>query len=494
VQLANQANAAGQPSRVLIAAGVYRESVTLDAGQKTDALMILEGAGPTTVLTGADDWTTGWTAQPDGSLVHQWPYRWGMKPIPNGWGGYWNWDGNGYKRDILRRSEMVYVNGAPLRGVLTLGELATAGTFYVDESTGRLHMRLPGGISLSGASIEVGVRVTPLTIAGRRNLTLRNFAVMRSRGAVQDSAIAITNSQNVVIEDFQMRWGAFGGLAASTITGLQIRRSIIADNGVKGLAAAKIQTGLMEDSEVARNNWRGWPVEHKGWDSVQKWTMTRDVVIRRSRFVDNWGHGLWFDTDNQRTRVEDIFSARNHMRGVYFEANGGPITIQRSRMCSNATAGVTDARSNKISVLNNEIFDNGYYQIEFTGQSAAFSVTDFLTGQAYTVSSSDWTITGNKVKGGPQTGTLPSECWPGPCGWTIWVANSEQYSYVARTLTADNNQWYHSSATNSFRVPPTYGTAVNSSTFKTLMSTVKPNEVNSSWGNPGPLSCTAPTP
>ena len=85
----------------------------------TTKSLTLQGAGDSTVLTGADDWSTGWTGKADGSYVHAWPYKWGMKPIPNGWGDYWNWDGNGYKRDILRRSEMVYVNGSPLRGVLT---------------------------------------------------------------------------------------------------------------------------------------------------------------------------------------------------------------------------------------------------------------------------------------------------------------------------------------------------------------------------------------
>ena len=111
-----------------------------------------------------------------------------MQPILNGWADYWNWDGNGYKRDVLRRSEMVYVNGLPLRGVLAQGELSAAGTFYVDEGRSRIFMRPPTGVSLPSATVEVGVRLTAVAVNGRNNVTLRNLAVMRNRGAVQQGA------------------------------------------------------------------------------------------------------------------------------------------------------------------------------------------------------------------------------------------------------------------------------------------------------------------
>ena len=150
VTLANGVNSTGVASRVVIAAGVYRESVVLDIGdQQTDAAMVIEGAGSSsTILTGADVWSTGWVVTSDGSLTHSWPFKWGMKPIPTGWDFYWTWGGLGYKRDALRRSETVYVNGQPLRLVLSLSELV-AGTFYVDETTELLRVRLPSGQTLA---------------------------------------------------------------------------------------------------------------------------------------------------------------------------------------------------------------------------------------------------------------------------------------------------------------------------------------------------------
>ena len=226
VTLANGVNSTGVASRVVIAAGVYRESVLLNINdQQTDAAMVIEGAGSTsTILTGTDVWSTDWVVAADGTLTHYWPFKWGMKPIPTGWESYWNWGGLGYKRDALRRSETVYVNGQPLRGVLTLPELV-AGTFYVDETAELLYVRLPTGQTLASSSIEVGMRVTQLRMHGRRNVTVKNLGVVRNRGAVQDCAVSVTNSRNITFEGMQIRWVAYGALntAYNTTCGFEIR-------------------------------------------------------------------------------------------------------------------------------------------------------------------------------------------------------------------------------------------------------------------------------
>ena len=490
VNLAHVANVANDVV-VSIAAGVYREAVTI-AGLSTTKSLTLEGSGPNTILTGADDWSSGWTLQGDGSYVHAWPHRWGVKPVPTGWEEYWNWDGKGPIRDRLRRSEMVYINGSPLAGVLTLAEVATAGTFYVNETTSLLHVRPPAGVSLAGSLVEVGIRLMPLTINGRNNVTLRNFALLRNRGAVQDSAFQAANLQNLTLDGLTVRWMGYGGMGSAYITGLQIRNSIFSDNGVTGIAGIGNNNLLFEDSEVARNNWRGWPNEHKGFDTVLKWSESRDVVMRRSRFTDNWGHGLWFDGDNQRVLVEQVFSARNGGRGISLELNGGPITVQDSKFCENGMVGISNARSNNVSLLFNQIFNNGYYQIVATGAPTPIPITDARTGATYLATGANWTISNNIVRGRLLAGGDPADnsCYPGPCGWAFWAASDDIYAYIASTLTSDYNQWYHSGATKSFRVPDVKGQAVDFQTFKNLMSTVRQNEAHSTWSNATALSCT----
>jgi len=483
VTLANQANAAGQAARVLVAGGVYRESVNLGV-QKTDKQVVLEGAGPTaTILTGADDWTTGWTAQPDGSLVHSWSYKWGIKTVPSGWESYWNWDGNGYKRDILRRSETVYVNGAPLRGVLTANELSAAGTFYVDESASRLSMRLPTGVTLTGSLIEVGIRQNVLTVDGPRNVVLRNFAVMRSRGAVQDTAVSVKNGQNVSAENLAVRWAAYAGFGTAYITGLQIRGSVFSDNGVTGLGGYRDKNVVLEDTEIARNNWRGWPAEHKGWDSVMKWLNYRDAIARRVRVVDNSGNGFWLDSDNQRVTLENSLISGNQLLGVNLEMNQGPVIIAGNRICNNMTTGVGDAQSTYVTLRNNQIFNNTQYNILFTGTYAGRSVTDYLTGATTLLRSEHWTVTGNTIAGSGTQGWLWTHTdYLTPGAWSI-VRNS--------LVAFDSNAWYHSARADAFWLPQ--GTIAYSAFKGDIQLANAAFESQSSFTQSAPtLSCTMP--
>jgi hypothetical protein len=155
---------------------------------------------------------------------------------------------------------------------------------------------------------------------------------------------------------------------------------------------------------------------------------------------------------------------------------------------------VDNARSNKVSLLSNEIFGNTRQQITVSGSALPGTITDWQTGQTYASDGAYMTIKGNKVKGNPVDGTQLNECWPGPCGWVLWVSGADQFDYFNRTVTADFNQWFHTSTTKSFRVPDTYGRAVDFPTFGHLMSTVKQNEGSSTWADPGSLSCTPPIP
>ena len=480
VQLADQANAAGLSSRVSIAGGIYRQSVTLDAGQKTDAPMILEGAGASTVLTGADVWTA-WSQLSDGSLTHHWPYKWGMKPIPNGWSSYWNWDGNGYKRDVLRRSEMVYVNGQALRGVLSLTELA-AGTFYVNESTERLHVRLPSGVALSQATIEVGMRLHPIRINGRRNLTLRNFAVMRSRGAVQDTAVTISNSRNITLDQMAVRWMAYGAYGSSYNTTIRIHRSVFSDNGVGSIEQFRDIDVLIEDSEIARNNWRGWPAEHKGWGTGHKWSGVRDGVVRRTRFVNNMGHGFWVDSDNRRVTLQNSLISANALNGVNVEKNQGPLTIEGNRICNNTQAGLSDAQSDRVTLRNNQIWGTARWNTIFTGNYAGQTVTDWQTGESVTTRSRYWTVDGNIVAGS------------GSEGWLLWHTDHNApgaWSLIRSTFVKfDNNRWYHSGRSTAFRLPQGN---VSYPAFQTdVQQADAMHELNSRWEPPPTLSCTLP--
>jgi hypothetical protein len=478
VSLANQANAAGQPAWIQIASGTYREAVDLGP-QRTDAALIIEGAGSTTILTGADDWSTGWTSQSGGVLVHRWPHKWGMKPLPVGFDTYWR--ALGSEKEELRRSEMVYVNGAPLTGVLSLSALV-AGSFYVDENAAQLYVKLPEGAIYGGATIEVGIRPTPLRVNARRNVTLRNFAVMRNRGAVQDTGFSVTNSRNITFDSIIVKWMAYSAWGGFGNTTIRIYRSVFSDNGVLAVSSYKDVDVIIEDSEVARNNWRGSVVGHVGWDSVFKWAGVHDGIVRRTQFIDNRGNGFWLDTDNQRITIENSLLSGQVLKGISLENNPGPITISDNRICNNTQAGVGDAQSNNVTLRNNQIFANTGWNILFTGTYSGQTSQDWQTGVTSTNQSLSWVVEGNVIAGS------------GTDGWLWWHTDHNAPGAWARIrntmLLIDNNTWYHADRTTAFKLPQ--GSAAYAA-FQGDLRLANPEwEAQGAWRDPGPLSCTMP--
>ena len=108
---------------VHIKAGRYEEVASIESVANTARTLTLEGESGT-VLTGADQWHTGWTLNTNGTYVHSWPYKWGAQSLPDGWADYWNWDGKGFIRDRVLRREMIYINDTGLCGRLNLSELS----------------------------------------------------------------------------------------------------------------------------------------------------------------------------------------------------------------------------------------------------------------------------------------------------------------------------------------------------------------------------------
>ena len=449
VALANVVHASGQPARVLIANGVYRESVDL-GGQKTEAAMVIHGGGPNTVLTGADDWSTGWTAQEDGSFVHSWPNKWGMKPVPPAWEFYWK-SLQDPQKDTLRRTETVFFNGVPLMPRISLATMTGPGQFFVDEATSRLYIRLPAGASMNNALIEVGSRVTVLKVNGRRNVTVEQLSIARSRGGVQDVMVSITNSKNITLDSVVISNAAHGAIGSATTSGLKILRSALNDNGVNGYSDYHNRFVTIEDSEVARNNWRGYAVGHQGWDSVFKIFGDRDVVVRHVQFVDNMGSGFWADSNNQRVTVEQSLMKGNVGKGVSLEKNDGPIALIGNRVCNNVEGGIVDAQSDNVTLENNQIFNNTNFNVAFSGVYAGQTFTNWETGTSYTARSWYWTVSGNTIVGSG-VGTGPTNA-----GWLWWHTDylaSGAWASIRNTMQLmNNNVWFHTSRPDAFRLP-----------------------------------------
>ncbi len=166
VNLANAAINTNHDVMLYVASGVYRESVDFRSVSNSDRSLDLR-AEPGTVLSGSDQWATGWMQQLNGIYVHNWPYRWGMKAIPDGWDSYWHSDGKGYIRNRMRRYEALFIDDQPLFNRLELSELSTAGTFYVNEEMSKIYVRPHDADSFDSGTIEVAIRQSVLSVNDR---------------------------------------------------------------------------------------------------------------------------------------------------------------------------------------------------------------------------------------------------------------------------------------------------------------------------------------
>jgi parallel beta-helix repeat protein len=470
VARAEQANAEHRPARVLVHPHTYRESVQMHKQrQRTDAPVTIEGAAPGVVLSGSDVFTN-WRV--DGrTLVHDWTQRWGTSPIPNGWHDYLS------RREIsslLRRREVVFADGVPLRQAGSSAELLAApGRFVVDEDAGTLRVHPPPGAAQP--RLEVGVRERVLQVSGWRNVTIRNLSVVHTPSPIQGSAVLIDSSENILLEDLDIRWSSWAGLGITWSTDVVVRGSNLDDNGIMGLTTYQSNRLTVERSSTSRNNWRGDWYGFDNWENSAKIWSVRGMVLREHTAVDNLSYGFWYDWDNVDVRVERSFFARNKRAGLFVEASQGPFTIEGNVICDNGKVGLEDGRSENVTLIDNQIFNNEEAQIRFTGHwgGRRISVRD---GEARVLETRNWTLRDNVIVGGGDSQpvfltTLPAQDW----------------STVAGTLRSDRNRWHSSSTSSAFRLPD--GVRTDLAGWRTATG----QDATSSGDLPGtPLTCLPP--
>ena len=185
VELALAANRRGEPARVVVHAGIYREQVNLHGSPSaTDSPMVIEGAGDgATVISGADVWS-GWTKTSSDVYSHHWGFDWGLTALPEGWDSVQSVQDN----PLLRRREMVFVNGRLLRQVDSRDAVAARrGSFYVSEADNTIFVSPPPGATLESSRVEVSVRPQTFVVGTKNNVTLKGFTFRHANTPLQNT-------------------------------------------------------------------------------------------------------------------------------------------------------------------------------------------------------------------------------------------------------------------------------------------------------------------
>jgi len=298
---------------VLIHGGTYRERVVVEkSGTAERPIRFVAATGEHVVVTGADEIADWEKADPERQIYRTpWPYD------------FITWSKNRTHPEdeyhvVIGRSEQVFVDGYLLHQVLSRDEMSR-GTFYVDLDAKQLYVwGYSDEILGKRRRVEASTRDVVWELKGDyvqvRGLRFRYAANHAQQGAAQ------FRGDHNVIEDcvFERTNGCgavFGG------QDVVVRRCTFQDNGQLGFGAGRAHNLLMTGCTVRNNNTKDFD---RGWEAGgNKIVFSRGVVIENSRFVENRGHGIWFDIGNEDCVVRNCLLADNEDCGIFYEISYG---------------------------------------------------------------------------------------------------------------------------------------------------------------------------
>jgi len=479
VNKANTNNQKNIGTKIIVNAGVYRETVNINpVTNQTAVPLTVQAASTGTAIISGSNVLTNWSTDSavSGAYVATWTPSASTCAVPSGWPTNFN--------SIALHTEMVFVNGTPLTQVLK-ASLMVPGTFYEDSASSTLHVLPPSGTNMSTALVEAATRSKTLSIVGRSNVVLRGLVLQHAASCINTSGVTVTNGSNILIDSVQALWNNWGGIGLSSSTNYTVQNSIASHNGGVGFQGTKAQYGLYSFNETDYNNWRGAQAAFYDWGmGGTKFFQGRSISVQGHFSYNNQAQGLWFDTDNKNITINNATLVGNVQAALQVERNEGPLTLQNSHLCSSG-GGINLLTSEQVTVQNNVFYNNGatnkyQAQIYLAGQNGGKVITDWQTGQSYDLFTTGMVLTGNTFMAA-QAGQYVFGTYLSGSDWTSF----------ANTLNAGNNIWYDPTTASSFKI--VNGKYVNLSGWQAATGT----DYTSQWAVPSTspvAACAAPTP
>lgn len=307
---------AGENATIRFAPGLYRLSKRIDPlnGQR-----FIGGEG--VILSGARV-LTGW--KPDGQ-------RWyidgqtqqGIRKTVSG--------ETMCEKDAPRCNypELLFRDGQPLKHGSVLGD----GEWFFDYDRDRIYVYSdPTGRLMETSIINTGATNCAIC-GGANNVTVRDFTFTQFGTTLENAAVEGFNpgGRGWVIEgNTFIHNGAIGAVVRANGV---IRNNVLSYNGQAGYGAGNGAGIVIENNEIAWNNWRGVnPFFSSGGG---KSSFTVGLIFRGNYVHNNYKRGVWFDLDNSNTLIERNRIERNDT-GLFMEM-GGSATIRDNAFTCNGS-------------------------------------------------------------------------------------------------------------------------------------------------------------
>ena len=430
-------------THILIKPGTYREMVNLatytnypqNAPDNATPILFEAETPGSVIISGSEIWSN-WTYDAPAKLyVHDWPYDWGVYPNPTG--------GAREVADIVRRREMIFIDGYHLKQVLSKEEL-TPGSFFVDETAQQVLVDPPTDLDPTKALVEVGIQEILWQQEHEHHIPRRGLVFQHAATQWDDTkaAVRISGCKNVMLENIQMHWNNGRALYMGDSEKITLRQVSLNHNGWDGWGTWKIKGFYAEDTETSFNNWRGHWGQYYVWSVGNKLLTIHGLTLKRHRSEGNYARGLWLDLDNADVLLDSLTLINNLSDGVFIEANPGPIMLQNSRICGNGGAGILTANSEQVTLQHNIICNNLTGGIHVTGQDDGRPVANWVTGEPRLLFLDQWTLRNNQIFAQSAHSHELLQTTLGQSGWSQFI----------NTLTSDENTWYHPDTDNVFEV------------------------------------------
>ena len=294
---------------VTIHGGIYRESVVIERSGLADKPITIQAApGAHVVVTGADRITDWRKEEGDGSVFSMaWPYKFATHPD------------NDFHR-VIGRCEQVFVGGYALRQVLSRDALSR-GAFFVDTDAQRLYAWAADSRDLSHKKTKVEVSVRKeIWLSHGKYVHLKGIRFRYAANRAQRAAIQFRGDYSV-IENCVFEHMNASGARFSAGQHMIVRNCVFQHNGQMGFGVGEAHHLLITGCVVRNNNTKGY---NRNWEAGgSKIVLARGVVIESSVFVENRGHGIWFDIGNEDNEVRNCLIANNEDAGIFYEISYG---------------------------------------------------------------------------------------------------------------------------------------------------------------------------
>ena len=424
------ASQSGVGTKIIIAPGTYRETLTVNSSGTAPVTLQASITGAT-IVDGAD-LLTGWAKTSTNVYTHSWTDTVKGCPLPSGW-----YTG---MPPVVIANEMLFVNGAMMTQVMSASQLRP-GTFYVASS--QVQVDPPSGTNMSTAKVEVSARRSTLAISHGHNLVFRGLVFQHAAACMNQTGATVNSSSGVLFDSDTANWNNWGGLGVNNSTGVTVENTTASYNGGPGLEGFEDVGSVWQNNETDYNNWRGNMIGL--YDFAQggtKLMRAHTATVSGQVSYNNASQGLWFDTDNMNITISGARLVGNLVGNLQMEANEGPFTVTGSTFCNGG--GIQMINTAGITMTGNHIYNNGGQsfqnaQLFLAGNPGGRIVKNWQTGASTNVFTKNLKLQSNQIVAVGSSENI----------FNTYVSGTSWTEFIT-TVSASGNVYYDAAKSNAF--------------------------------------------